>query len=220
MPKILPTLQQESQLWQQGYMRVAGADEAGLGSLCGPVVAAAVLLPVECSIIAGVRDSKTLSLKQRELLFTQIHQQAIAVGVGAASVAEIDQLNVLQASYLAMQRALARIGTYDHVLIDGRAITTSLDLGTYSTLIDGDAHCYAIACASIIAKVRRDRLMQRLARRYPGYGWEKNAGYGTQQHLQAMEQHGVTPWHRRSYAPVRKALARCETSFSVVTSLV
>jgi ribonuclease HII len=201
----LPTLMVESQLWHSGQLRVVGIDEAGLGSLCGPVVAAAVLLPTHCEPISGVRDSKTLSVQQRSRLYQEIHVQALAVGIGAASVAEIDRLNVLQASHLAMQRAVQRIGVYDHALIDGRDLIR-LDLGAYTAIIDGDATCYAIACASIVAKVRRDRFMQRLARRYPGYNWQQNSGYGTRQHLQAVKTLGVTPWHRRSYKPIRQFL--------------
>jgi ribonuclease HII len=195
----------ESQLWHSGQLRVVGIDEAGLGSLCGPVVAAAVLLPPHCQPIPGVRDSKTLSAQQRSPLYPAIHAQALAVGIGAASVAEIDRLNVLQASHLAMQRAVQRIGAYDHALIDGRDLIR-LDLGAYTAMIDGDATSYAIACASIVAKVRRDRFMQRLGRRYPGYNWQQNAGYGTRQHLQAVKTLGVTPWHRRSYKPIRQFL--------------
>ncbi|MEB3336801.1 MAG: ribonuclease HII [Leptolyngbyaceae bacterium] len=204
---LLPTLQVEQSLWDRGQQRIVGVDEAGLGSLCGPVVAAAVLLPLDCVMIPGVRDSKTLSARQRDRLFQEIFQQAVGVGIGAASVAEIDQLNVLQASYLAMERALSRIGQYDHALIDGREITKA-DLGPHTAIVDGDASCYAIACASIIAKVRRDRFIQRLAARHPEYGWDRNAGYGTKEHLEAVQKFGVTRFHRCSYAPIRKALER------------
>jgi ribonuclease HII len=200
-----PTLDIESKLWQLGQLRLVGIDEAGLGSLSGPVVAAAVLLPAHCEQIPEVRDSKTLSARQRSRLYQAIHAQALAVGIGAASVAEIDRLNVLRASHLAMQRAVERIGAYDHALIDGRDLI-KLDLGTHTALINGDATCYAIACASIVAKVRRDRFMQRLATRYPGYNWQQNSGYGTRQHLQAVKTLGVTPWHRRSYKPIRQCL--------------
>ena len=202
-----PSLEVEQTFWNQGQLRVAGVDEAGLGSLCGPIVAAAVLLPANCSMITGVRDSKLLSAAQRDRLFTQILNQAIAVGVGIATVAEIAEFNVLKASHLAMQRALRRIHPIDHALIDGREIKTA-DLGSHTAIIDGDASSYGIACASIIAKVRRDRFLKRLAVRHPGYGWERNAGYGTKEHLWAIEELGVTPFHRRSYAPIQKALLR------------
>ncbi len=204
-----PGLEVEQTLWNQGQLRVAGVDEAGLGSLCGPIVAASVLLPSHCLMIAGVRDSKLLSAAQRDRLFTQILDQAIAVGVGIATVAEIETLNVLKASYLAMQRSLRRVQPIDHALIDGREIK-SADLGAHTAIIDGDASSYAIACASIIAKVRRDRFLKRLARRHPGYGWERNAGYGTKEHLRAIDELGVTSVHRRSYAPIQKALLQGE----------
>lgn len=206
---IFPSIEVEDSLWERGLLRIVGVDEAGLGSLSGPVVAAAVLLPPNCSIIDGVRDSKTLTAAQRERLFVKIKDQAVAVGIGAASVAEIDQLNVLQATHLAMGRALARIGQYDHALVDGREIT-KFNLGPHTAIVKGDALSYVIACASIIAKVRRDRFMKRLSGRYPGYGWEHNAGYGTKKHIQAMWTLGITPFHRRTYAPVRKVLNELE----------
>lgn len=204
-----PGLEVEQAFWQQGQLRIAGIDEAGLGSLCGPIVAAAVLLPAHCQMIAGVRDSKLLSAAQRDRLFTQILNQATSVGVGIATVTEIEQFNVLRASYLAMQRSLRRIQPIDHALIDGREIK-KVDLGAHTTIIDGDASSYAIACASIIAKVRRDRFLKRLAKRHPDYGWERNAGYGTKEHLSAIEKIGITPFHRRSYAPIQKALLQLE----------
>jgi ribonuclease HII len=204
-----PGLEIELTFWAKGQLRIAGVDEAGLGSLCGPIVASAVLIPTHCTMIEGVRDSKLLSASQRDRLFTQILQQATAVGVGIATVAEIEQMNVLRASYLAMQRSLRRIQPYDHALIDGREIK-HVALGSHTTIIDGDATSYAIACASIVAKVRRDRFMQRLSKRYPGYGWERNAGYGTKAHLAAIEELGVTPCHRRTYAPIQKALKQLD----------
>lgn len=200
-----PTLEIEQSLWKQGLLRVAGVDEVGLGCLAGPIVAAAVLLPSACEMIEGVRDSKLLSAAARSRLFNPVQESAIAVGVGIATVKEIEQINVLRASYLAMRRALDRVAPYDHALIDGRSIKQA-NLGSHTTIVDGDATCYAIACASIIAKVRRDRFMQRLAKRFPQYGWERNAGYGTKQHLEAIDQFGITPHHRRTYAPIQKAI--------------
>lgn len=202
---LVPTLQWESEFWNDGQLRIAGVDEVGLGCLAGPIVAAAVLLPVNPVPIALVRDSKTLSAVQRQKAFGLIQQQALKIGLGLATVREIEQVNVLQASYLAMRRAIARIQPIDHALVDGRSI--SVDLGIpITTFIKGDAQSYAIACASIVAKVRRDRLMQRLARRYPGYGWERNAGYGTRQHLEGIQTRGITPWHRKTYAPIQAAI--------------
>lgn len=192
-------------MWKQGLLRVVGVDEAGLGCLAGPIVAAAVLIPPQCKMLEGVRDSKLLSASARSRLFDQIKANAISVGVGIATVQEVEQINVLRASYLAMQRALARIAPYDHALIDGRPIKQA-DLGSHTAIVDGDATCYAIACASIIAKVRRDRFMQRLAKRFPQYGWERNAGYGTKQHLEAIATHGITPHHRRTYAPIQRTI--------------
>lgn len=199
---LAPTLDFERGFWERGLLRIVGVDEAGIGSLCGPVIAAAVRVPAGCTPIAEVRDSKTLSLAQRERLFGEIHQQASAVGVGAASVAEIARLNVRRASHLAMRRALARVAPFDCALIDGAPIR-AFESGPFQTVVDGDARCYAIACASIIAKVVRDRLMARLASRFPAYGWDHNAGYGTGEHLASLRRCGLTPYHRRSYRPVR-----------------
>ncbi len=201
----LPTLDFENDLWRSGFSDVAGVDEVGLGCLAGPIVAAAVLMPRDIVPIAGIRDSKKLSELQRNRLCKQIQQQAIAIGVGMASVAEIEEINVLQASYRAMQRAIGRVQPLDHALIDGRKI--KIDFGIpITTIIKGDTLSYSIACASIVAKVRRDRFMTRLAGRYPGYGWENNRGYGTAQHLSGLRSLGVTPWHRKTYSPVRTVI--------------
>jgi ribonuclease HII len=205
MAQVVPGLAAEEALWARGLTRVAGVDEVGLGCLCGPVVTAAVVLPPRCAMLPGVRDSKTLSTEARVRLYSQIRCQAISVGLSAASVAEIDRHNVLRATHLAMRRALERVAPYDHALIDGRAIS-GIALGPHTAIVDGDATSYAIACASIVAKVARDRLMRLLALRHPGYGWERNAGYGTPEHLDALRRLGVTPLHRRSFAPVRAAL--------------
>ncbi len=200
-----PSLLAEQELWRAGKLRVVGVDEAGVGSLAGPVVAAACLIPASCSMIDGVCDSKLLSPERRERLFEQIRQQAVSIGVGAASAREVERLNVLRASHLAMQRALARVAAFDFALVDGREIADR-ELGAHRCVIDGDALCYAISCASIIAKVTRDRLMRRLALRHPAYGWDHNAGYGTPEHLAALQQCGPSPHHRRSYRPVQAVL--------------
>ncbi|MGI0490912.1 ribonuclease HII [Alkalinema pantanalense CENA528] len=210
-----PTLTIEQGFWTTGLLRVAGVDEAGLGCLAGPIVAAAIILPPGVTPIPGVRDSKQVSAAKRIQLLPHIQAQAIALGVGMASVEEVDQWNVLRASYLAMQRALSRVAPVEHALIDGREIHRA-DLGNVTTIIHGDALSYSIACASIVAKVRRDRLMQRLAQRYPGYGWEQNAGYGTKHHREALQTLGITPWHRKSYAPVQAAMQ----NRSIQTSLI
>jgi ribonuclease HII len=211
MAPPVPTLRRERLLWRAGASRVAGVDEVGVAPTCGPVVAAAVILRPNCRRIAGVRDSKTLSASQREALAPEIRRRAVAVGVGAASVAEIDRLNIYHATHLAMRRAIARLGGHDHVLVDGLRIAGfEADVGPYEAIVDGDASVYSIACASVVAKVVRDRLMARLAIRYPGYGWEHNAGYATAQHRAALRSLGVTPFHRRSFAPVREALEGIE----------
>ncbi|MCA1644362.1 MAG: ribonuclease HII [Chloroflexi bacterium] len=208
---IVPTLAREWALWRSGARRVAGVDEVGMACLAGPVVAAALVVKPYCRKIPGVRDSKTLSLQQRERLYDEILRSAAAVGVGAASVTEINKLNILRASHVAMSRALRRVQPYDHALIDGRPIR-EIDLGPHTAIVDGDALSYAIASASIVAKVTRDRLMTKLAARYPGYGWEHNVGYATRHHLQGLHQHGLTPFHRLAYAPVRAFVVQ-PTSF-------
>jgi ribonuclease HII len=190
---------------------VAGVDEVGVAPACGPVVAAAVIIRPNAHRIAGVRDSKTLSAAQREALAPEVRRRALAVGVGAASVAEIDRLNIYHATHLAMRRALARLGGHDHVLVDGLAIAGFEEaVGPYDAIVGGDALVYSIACASIVAKVVRDRLMARLAVRHPGYGWERNAGYATAEHRAAMAVLGVTAFHRRSFITTRRAIEGVE----------
>lgn len=145
-----------------------------------------------------------LSRAQRERLYPRIVRHAAAIGIGAASVREIDRLNIYHATNLAMRRAICRIAERDHVLIDGlRVRHLEDDVGAYTAVVHGDARCYSIAAASIVAKVVRDRLMDRLAIRYPHYGWEHNAGYATLDHRRGIEEHGITPFHRRSFARVR-----------------
>ncbi|CCF83809.1 ribonuclease HII [Nitrolancea hollandica] len=195
----------EQRLWERGLRLVAGVDEAGRGCLAGPVVAAACILPAGLTEIPGVRDSKLLTPAQRRELYLTIHETAIAIGVGAASRREIDRYNIRVASVLAMQRALARAGIWDHALCDG-PMPPELDPRRHSGIVDGDAICLSIAAASIVAKVTRDALMARLAARHPEFGWERNAGYGTAAHLDALQRFGPTPHHRRTFAPVRAVL--------------
>jgi ribonuclease HII len=155
--------------------------------------------------IRGVDDSKKLLPAEREKLASRIQQRALAVGIGAASVREIDRVNIYHASVLAMRRALARLRIRpDHVIVDGNPIRT---LGVeHTAVIGGDACCHSIACASIVAKVTRDRLMRALARRHPGYRWETNVGYSTTDHFAGLALHGLTPHHRRSFSPVQLQL--------------
>jgi ribonuclease HII len=180
---------------------IAGVDEVGRGPLAGPVVACAVIMPPNVRAIAGVDDSKQLTGLQRLRLARLIRRRAIAVALGAASAREIDRWNIYHATTLAIRRALGRLGAApDHVLVDGRAIRT---LGVpHTAIVGGDARCYSIACASIIAKVTRDRVMKALAKRYPTYGWERNVGYSTAKHLAGLALSGATAHHRRSFVPV------------------
>ena len=208
MAPIVPTLRWERPLWRAGATRVVGVDEVGVAPTCGAVVAAAVIMPPNCHRIPGVRDSKTLSAAQRERLAPIIRRRAVAVGVGAASVADIDRLNIYHATHLAMRRAIARLGGHDHVLVDGLRIASfEAQVGPYTAIVDGDARVYSIACASVVAKVVRDRMMDRLAVRYPEYGWERNAGYATREHRDAIRAHGLTPHHRRSFQALHVLLA-------------
>ncbi len=208
MTVIVPTLRFERPLWQAGRARIAGVDEVGVAPTCGAVVAAAVIMPPNCKRIAGVRDSKTLSAAQRERLAPIIRRRAVAVGVGAASVADIDRLNIYHATHLAMRRAIARLGGHDHVLVDGLRIADfEQQVGPYTAIVDGDAKVYSIACASVVAKVVRDRMMHNLALRYPVYGWERNAGYATLEHRAAIRAHGLTPHHRKSWQAIQILLA-------------
>ena len=151
----------------------------------------------------GVNDSKQLSEKKRQKVIGKILANAVAVGIGAASVREIDRFNILQASVLAMKRALRRLPVVpNHVVVDGRALRT-LEI-PHTAVVHGDSRCYSIACASIVAKITRDRLMRALAHRYPIYKWEENVGYSTAWHLQRIGDHGITPHHRKSFLPVRQ----------------
>lgn len=177
---------------------LAGVDEVGRGPLAGPVVACAVIMPADRRAIAGVDDSKRVTEKDRVRLARKIRQSAVAIGVGAASVREIDTYNIYHASTRAIRRAVRRLPVSpDHVVLDGKTIRT---LGIeHTAVVKGDSRCYAVACASIIAKVIRDGLMRRLARRYPEYGWEHNCGYATLDHIAVVDTVGMTPHHRRSF---------------------
>ncbi len=193
-------LNYERQLWQQGLQWVAGVDEAGRGPLAGPVVAAAIIFPRGQEILSGVNDSKKLTAAQREKAYEVILQQAAGVGIGIVSEAEIDEINILQATYRAMLQAVNNLGRPpQHLLIDGRGRPETFYPVT--TLIKGDSRSLSIAAASIIAKVTRDRLMLEFHDQYPQYGFARHKGYPTKAHLQAIRQHGWCPIHRRSFHP-------------------
>jgi ribonuclease HII len=202
-------LQFEQRLKRQGYSFVAGIDEAGRGPLAGPVLAAAVVLP-ECFDLPGLDDSKKLSANARETLFPLIRQQALAVGIGLASPAEIDRYNILQATLRAMVRAVGRLETSpDYLLVDG---ITPVPLPLpQQTLKKGDGRSLSIAAASVVAKVVRDRLMIHYDRRYPGYGFAGHKGYGSAAHLQAIAELGPSPIHRVSFRGVREHLPVVES---------
>jgi len=196
-----PTFEREVALWNAGRSIVAGIDEAGRGPLAGPVVAAAVVFPVGMKAIRGLRDSKQLVAVKRERLAAVVRARAVAVGVGAASVREIDRLNIRRATILAMRRALARLRLSPAgVLVDGLPVP---ELGcSHDAIIDGDVYCQSIAAASVVAKTVRDRLMCLLAQRHPEYAWDENKGYGTPEHLDALLVFGPTRHHRTSFEPV------------------
>lgn len=201
---VLLTMEQEERIRAQGYSAVCGVDEAGRGPLAGPVVAAAVILAPGTQL-PGVNDSKKLSEKKREQLFDYVRENALAYGIGEASEAEIDEINILNATFLAMRRAIENMdAAADFALIDGNRIQ-GLDIPA-ECVIGGDAKVLSIAAASILAKVTRDRKMRQLAEVYPQYGFEKHKGYGTKAHYAAIEQYGVCPIHRRSF--LKKVLSR------------
>jgi ribonuclease HII len=216
MTARVPTLRYERPHWRDGALRVVGIDEVGVAPTCGAVVAAAVIMKPHARRIPGVRDSKTLSAQQRERLDPLIRRRAVAIGLGAASVREIDTINIYHATHLAMRRAVGRLGGHDHVLVDGNRIAGfEAQVGPYTAIVDGDAKCYTIACASVVAKVVRDRMMNRLAARYPGYGWERNQGYATREHREAIRRLGLTPFHRRSFLALQRTLAGDQISLDL-----
>lgn len=195
----------EARFTARGIGRLAGVDEAGRGPLCGPVTAAAVILdPERCP--AGLDDSKKLTAARRAVLAAEIRASALGWAVAHASVEEIDRLNILRASHLAMCRALAALPVpAGFALVDGNLLPADLPCPA-EAVVGGDALCASIAAASILAKVTRDAVMVDLAQQHPGYGWDRNAGYATKDHLDALRNLGVTPHHRRSFRPVHNIL--------------
>lgn len=194
----------ERQFWARGVSQVAGVDEVGRGPLAGPVVAAAVVLPEGVSV-EGAADSKALAPGEREEIAVEVRRRALALALGAASAREIDRINILRATTLAMTRALGRLPSAPgHVVVDGLPVR-GLEWD-HDAVVGGDALVHSVACASIVAKVCRDGLMTRLAARYPGYGWETNMGYATRRHREAVRSKGLTPHHRITFGLLQMEL--------------
>ena len=204
-----PTLDYEEALWKQGFFAVAGIDEAGRGCLAGPVMAGAVILPAESGIaerLRGVRDSKLMTPAERDEMYDAVIREAAAWGAGEADNREIDRIGILNATKNAMKRAIGNLGMQpDHLLIDFVRLhdVTTPQIG----LKHGDMLCLSIACASVIAKVTRDRWMQsEAARLYPQYGFETHKGYGTREHMEALRRYGPCPIHRMTFRPLSEDL--------------
>ncbi|MCD8356550.1 MAG: ribonuclease HII [Clostridia bacterium] len=194
---VLLTMDKEAEIRANGFTAVCGIDEAGRGPLAGPVVAAAVILP-EGIQLPGVDDSKKITEKKREILFDFVKENALAYGIGEANEKEIDEINILQATFLAMRRAVEALQfPADYALVDGNRIQ-GLSIPS-ETVIGGDGKVLSIAAASILAKVTRDRYMREMAMQYPEYGFEKHKGYGTKAHYAAIEQYGICPLHRKTF---------------------
>ena len=207
--KKMPNFDIEKSLGLNGL--IAGFDEAGRGPWCGPVVAACVCwsdLNIPEELANAINDSKKLTAKKREALFPKIMASNAIVGVGQASAEEIDELNILQASFLAMHRALEQVQAKGFKLVFGLIDGNRLPKWDIpcQAVIGGDGKSLSIGAASIVAKVTRDRMMADLAKEYPAYGWERNAGYGTAEHIAALKEYGPTIYHRKSYAPIKKIL--------------
>ncbi|MFJ7747027.1 ribonuclease HII [Peribacillus sp. NPDC097295] len=195
----------ERELRKQGFSILAGIDEVGRGPLAGPVVTSAVILP-EDFYLPGLNDSKKISESKREQFYETIYKEAISIGVGIVHSEKIDEINIYQATKKAMMAAVNNLSELpDHLLIDAMELDIPIP---QLSLIKGDARSITISAASIVAKVTRDRMMMEYGVKYPEYGFEKHMGYGTSQHLEALEKHGLTPWHRRSFAPVKEIAAR------------
>jgi ribonuclease HII len=194
----------ERKLREKGCQWIAGVDEAGRGPLAGPVVAAAVILP-ENFYLPGINDSKKLTEQMREKFFNRIMEEAVSVGIGFVSAKEIDNINIYEASKLAMIKAVKQLNPQpEHLLVDALSLPISIP---QTSLVKGDAKSFTIAASSIVAKVTRDRYMKRLGEKYPQYGFEHHMGYGTKLHLEAIKEHGVTSEHRKSFSPIQMALS-------------
>jgi ribonuclease HII len=194
----------ENRLREQGFLNIAGVDEVGRGPLAGPVVAAAVILPQGINL-PGLRDSKQVPPSQRLDLFKLIRKKSLTWGLGIVPQGYIDQTNILKASLLAMEKAVSRLSlTPDYLLIDG--ISSINSTIPQSALKQGDARCPSIAAASILAKVIRDRIMEAIDLLYPQYGFSRNKGYGTREHIEALKEYGPCPWHRKTFRRVKELL--------------
>jgi len=201
-----PDFNKERELNSQGYELIAGIDEAGRGALAGPVVASAVILPhlYYPPWLKLVRDSKELSPKKREFLFDLIRKEALAVGIGIVSPGIIDDINILQATLLAMKQAVETLPKPPHFLLIDRLTLSKCDIPQRG-ITRGDKLCLSIACASIVAKVSRDRIMEKFDDAYTGYGFARHKGYGTREHISCLQRLGPSPIHRLSFAPIRDA---------------
>jgi ribonuclease HII len=191
------SLDYEKKYWDNGKRYIAGVDEAGRGPLAGPVVAAAVIFPSDI-MIDGIKDSKVLSEKERERLFASIQENALSIGVGIVDHTVIDEINILNATFRSMFKAITKLKCKpEHLLIDGPHFPGANI--PFTKIVDGDSKCFSIAAASIIAKVTRDRLMKVYDKQYPQYGFAKHKGYGTKEHLEAIKKHGPCAIHRKSF---------------------
>ncbi|MDE2026046.1 MAG: ribonuclease HII [Patescibacteria group bacterium] len=207
---ILPTTTLEQQLWKQGFINVAGVDEAGKGPLAGPVTAGAVIIHKTQQTVDGVRDSKLMTEKQREKIFQTICEQSTAFGIGIVSAEEIDFLGIDYAVKKAMLFALAELehklkSKLDYVIVDG-AKTKELDIYNTQRILKGGLYHYSISAGSILAKVTRDRIMREMNEQYPRYGFNDHVGYGTKKHMEAIKRFGPCPIHRKTFEPIRSLL--------------
>ncbi|MCD8510821.1 MAG: ribonuclease HII [Bacillus sp. (in: Bacteria)] len=194
----------EEHLWKEGYVYIGGVDEVGRGPLAGPVVAACAILSPDF-YLPGLTDSKKLTKEKREEFFHRIKEEAVSFGVGMATAEEIDQLNIYEATKVAMNRAIRKLTHVpDYLLLDAMKLPISIP---QTSLIKGDSKSISIAAGSVIAKVTRDHYMEELGRVYPNYGFERHMGYGTREHLEALKKYGVTKEHRNSFAPVQDTMA-------------
>ena len=196
--RLILLKEQENELRKKGFNTICGIDEAGRGPLAGPVVVACVIMPAD-SMIEGVNDSKKISEKKREKLYDQILEEAISYGVGIVGQDEIDEINILNATKKGLTMSLQELTVKpDLIIVDALIQIDTLGI-TYESIIKGDAKCYSIAAASIIAKVTRDRIMREWDKVYPEYGFEKHKGYGTAAHIAAIKEYGLCPIHRKSF---------------------